>query len=715
MGEQAFWAHQERIALLRDAWAMRLGLEAATASTTGAGAPMQSEAARPDPDASDGGAAAPSQHGSTPGSPHDGHRRDRDGLWSGLRGGRTDLRGPRVGHIRLGAHHPGAHLRRDDRAKCSSSSVSSSSSSDSRCGPWNDRSGGRRRGHHGARRSLLARDRCSGAPRRALGWPRRSPHDRALRYEPDEHPPRRNVARMGRAATRSGEQCRSRRHGGRLPAARAGAHRRARSVARREARWGESGAHRARLRHVLRPRLPRISRGHRSHRGRPRAHRTANHDLDRVRLFHQRHRDGAQFLLNGHADVVVAGGADTLLREAFAGFSALGVLSPAKCAPFSEPEGTTLGEGAGMVVVEREADAARRGARPWASVHGYGLSADGFHETTPDPTGSGLARAIRCALQDAGWTRESVDFVSAHATGTTNNESDRVVGRRARARSAGRAAALERLEEPDRAHARGRGSARAHPGAPAPSGRSDPATLHFRGPRAGCPGNPVAASRPRTHPVARALKFSAAFGGANAVLAYGAPRIESGPAARACVARRRSRRRRGRSHRVIPRAGRRRPDRLRAVGPCREVDLGGIGFESKANRSFGAMAHCGHGSRPSATTVDPSWGGHGAHRAVRRLDADARRELKAVPGGDPPQRSGGDLCVRVRPHVGERPGRRLLARPRTARADDDGVRRRGQRTARRGAGGGVARAAKRRRLHRRGRRGRAPTVVGGRG
>ncbi len=286
-------------------------------------------------------------------------------------------------------------------------------------------------------------------------------------------------------------------------------------------------------------------------------------------------------LLNGHADVVVAGGADTLLREAFAGFSALGVLSPAKCAPFSEPEGTTLGEGAGMVVVEREADAARRGARPWASVHGYGLSADGFHETTPDPTGSGLARAIRCALQDAGWTRESVDFVSAHATGTTNNNRIEwsVVERELGAQGAppplsasksqightqGAAGALE-LILALLCHRDG----------------AIPATLHFRGPRAGCPGDPVAASRPRTHPVARALKFSAAFGGANAVLAYGAPRIDRAlpraPASRVVV----------RGVGVVgPTGSFRGPGvddltRLRAVGPCREVDLGGIGFDPR--------------------------------------------------------------------------------------------------------------------------------------
>jgi 3-oxoacyl-[acyl-carrier-protein] synthase II len=228
-------------------------------------------------------------------------------------------------------------------------------------------------------------------------------------------------------------------------------------------------------------------------------------------------------VLQGRADFVVAGGADQLLREAFAGFSVLGVLSVDKCSPFSEPPGTTLGEGAGFVVVERASHAASRGARPWATVHGYGLSADGFHETTPDPTGAGMARAIKSALADAGWLSEPIDFVSAHATGTANND---------------------RIEWAVIEHELG-----AHGAIPSVSGSKSqighaqgaagvlelilallchrestvPPTMHFRGPRAGCPADPNAGDRPRAHVMKRALKLSSAFGGANAALAYGMP------------------------------------------------------------------------------------------------------------------------------------------------------------------------------------------------
>jgi 3-oxoacyl-[acyl-carrier-protein] synthase II len=248
---------------------------------------------------------------------------------------------------------------------------------------------------------------------------------------------------------------------------------------------------------------------------------------------------GCDLLLRGDADVVVAGGADSLLREAFAGFSALGVLSADKCAPFSEPAGTTLGEGAAFVVLERASDAARRGVKPWGSIHGYGLSADGFHETTPDPSGAGVARAIRGALLHAGWDASAIDYVSAHATGTTNNDRiecsviERELG-------AGRQAPPVSGSKSQLGHTQGAAGALelvlsllCH------REGTIPATLHFRGPRPGCPADPVAASRPRVHPVARALKLSAAFGGANAVLAYGAPDVTSGrplsPASRVAV------------------------------------------------------------------------------------------------------------------------------------------------------------------------------------
>jgi 3-oxoacyl-[acyl-carrier-protein] synthase II len=285
-------------------------------------------------------------------------------------------------------------------------------------------------------------------------------------------------------------------------------------------------------------------------------------------------------LVRGHADAVVAGGADALLREAFAGFSALGVLSAEPCAPFSEPEGTTLGEGAGFLVLERAGDAARRGARVWATIDGYGLAADGFHETTPDPSGAGVERAILGALADAGWGRDRVDFVSAHATGTSSN--DRIEWA-AIERQLGASGTLPAVSgsKSQLGHTQGAAGALELILALVCLGEGTvPPTLHFRGPRTGCPRDPIADAVPRVRPVARALKLSAAFGGVNAALAYsggaGAPR-EPRTRAHVWVS----------GVGVVGPAGTlRRPTvqdltRRRGVGRCHDLDLHGIGLDPR--------------------------------------------------------------------------------------------------------------------------------------
>lgn len=123
---------------------------------------------------------------------------------------------------------------------------------------------------------------------------------------------------------------------------------------------------------------------------------------------------GLDLLAMGAADVVIAGGTDVLTPLVHAGFSALGVLGEGKCAPFSEPPGTTLGEGAGFVVLGTGDGALH--------VTGYGLSTDAFHDTGPDPTGAGVVRAIRAALAHADVAPEAVDYVNAHGTGTRAND-----------------------------------------------------------------------------------------------------------------------------------------------------------------------------------------------------------------------------------------------------------------------------------------------------
>jgi 3-oxoacyl-[acyl-carrier-protein] synthase II len=124
---------------------------------------------------------------------------------------------------------------------------------------------------------------------------------------------------------------------------------------------------------------------------------------------------------SGQADAVLAGGADVFSRALFSGFNRLLAVAPEVCAPFSlGRRGLIPGEGAGMLVVESEDSARRRGARVYAELLGYGLSSDGKHVTMPDPVG--VARSIADCLARCELTAEEVDYISAHGTGTPAND-----------------------------------------------------------------------------------------------------------------------------------------------------------------------------------------------------------------------------------------------------------------------------------------------------
>ncbi|HYX83060.1 MAG TPA: beta-ketoacyl-[acyl-carrier-protein] synthase family protein, partial [Gemmatimonadales bacterium] len=127
-------------------------------------------------------------------------------------------------------------------------------------------------------------------------------------------------------------------------------------------------------------------------------------------------------LQSGKMQVVIAGGADAFSLHTYAGFYALGAMAEAPCAPFSEEIGVTFGEGAGFVVLESMDRALQRGAKIYGELLGYGATGDGHHITAPHPTGEGLQRAIRQALDNAGLEVRDVDYINAHGTGTRDND-----------------------------------------------------------------------------------------------------------------------------------------------------------------------------------------------------------------------------------------------------------------------------------------------------
>ncbi|OIV38520.1 beta-ketoacyl-[acyl-carrier-protein] synthase II [Mangrovactinospora gilvigrisea] len=149
----------------------------------------------------------------------------------------------------------------------------------------------------------------------------------------------------------------------------------------------------------------------------------------------------------GRADVVICGGTEAAIHPLpLAAFANMMALSKRNDEPelASRPfdagrDGFLLGEGAGILVLESAEHAARRGARVYAEIAGSGVSADSHHIAQPDPTGSGVERALRAAMEDAGMTAEDIDHVNPHATSTPLGDTaeaqalHRVLGERASA------------------------------------------------------------------------------------------------------------------------------------------------------------------------------------------------------------------------------------------------------------------------------------------
>ena len=125
----------------------------------------------------------------------------------------------------------------------------------------------------------------------------------------------------------------------------------------------------------------------------------------------------------GELDLAVAGGAETLCRTTWGGFSSLRAVDPAKCRPFSaDRAGLNLGEAAVQILLEPLEQARARGAAILAEVVGYGASLDAHHPTAPHPEGEGAWRAMAMALRTGRMPAEEVDLVSAHGTATPAND-----------------------------------------------------------------------------------------------------------------------------------------------------------------------------------------------------------------------------------------------------------------------------------------------------
>ncbi|WP_255298545.1 beta-ketoacyl-[acyl-carrier-protein] synthase family protein [Brevibacillus dissolubilis] len=135
-------------------------------------------------------------------------------------------------------------------------------------------------------------------------------------------------------------------------------------------------------------------------------------------------------IAEGYADVMIAGGSDSMSLSVYAGFNSLQALSPVPCSPYNKRFGLSLGEGAAFVVMETLSSALERGAHIYAEICGYGLSVDAYHATAPEPKGRGIKLAVEIALENAGLDKTKVGYVNTHGTGTKANDPAELIGLR---------------------------------------------------------------------------------------------------------------------------------------------------------------------------------------------------------------------------------------------------------------------------------------------
>ena len=135
-------------------------------------------------------------------------------------------------------------------------------------------------------------------------------------------------------------------------------------------------------------------------------------------------------IVAGRSDIMITGGAEAALTPiGLASFCAARSLStrndnpPAASRPFDKDrDGFVLSEGAGILILEEESHAKKRGANIHAELLGYGATDDGYHITAPLPDGAGAASAMEMALTDAAIEKEKIDYINAHGTGTELND-----------------------------------------------------------------------------------------------------------------------------------------------------------------------------------------------------------------------------------------------------------------------------------------------------
>lgn len=224
-----------------------------------------------------------------------------------------------------------------------------------------------------------------------------------------------------------------------------------------------------------------------------------------------------QMVRYGQTDLAIAGGSEAPFSFGILkAWEAMRVVSPDTCRPFSKDRrGMILGEGAAMFVLEPLEAARARGARIYAELVGFGMSADASHIT--QPSADGAARAMRSALRDAGLAPEAIGYINAHGTGTLANDSTETCAIRS---VFGAQAARVPVSSTKSMHGHALGAAAAIECLATALALRDgvlPPTANFTQPDPECDLD-VIPNEARAARVEYALSNSFAFGGLNAVL-----------------------------------------------------------------------------------------------------------------------------------------------------------------------------------------------------
>ncbi len=241
--------------------------------------------------------------------------------------------------------------------------------------------------------------------------------------------------------------------------------------------------------------------------------------------------DAARIIQRGDADLMLAGGSDSMIHPlGMLGFNLLEALStnnaagPRACRPFdAKRDGFVMGEGAGILILESLRYAKERGARIYGEILGFGVSADAYRLTDQPPDGRGAVAAVERALADARLAPDQVDYINAHGTSTPLNDKIETVVIKRTFADAARRIPVSSTKSMTGHLVAAAGGVEAIVCLLAITHGVVPPTINYDQPDPECDLDYVP-NQARPHPVRVAMSNSFGFGGQNAVLILGQQR-----------------------------------------------------------------------------------------------------------------------------------------------------------------------------------------------